>query len=343
MMSTFHDKSLSGEIDPARAAIKILQTPGAMPDLFRRVATGCRFEDKELMEVAYYLLARARLREHKIEIPLPECGISQALECLPVLAALEFIPESRKEVPKYRRDHYRRAYKGFEQFFDRPEIDLSREIAILQLGDDEDNKELRDLFKMSLEWLLLPIEKTDIKYLPETERLPDLKRQEPNEYTDRVIRAVRDRVLETFGNYFRFNQIQVLYEDIAFMRRFERNAWQVETKDVIDAWHYSFRFITWPPMIRDSHRKDVLAAVYQFNEKNVCPSQWKLVNESRINFRYVSLELKDDVGISIQKGFVEKCNPRGYRLTEHGRRLFLNDYSIKVDDVIYRPDEEVCQ
>jgi hypothetical protein len=315
--------------DPARLAIKLVKTPGAINGLFRAVASGCLGQDHELMEVALYLLARVRLNEFKRNLTLPKNGFDRALDNASILAALDFVKDVDRET-------YRKAYKGFEQWFDRPCIDFEKEVAILQV--EEPTVYDKTLFRLALDVLLLPPKQTFNNDLPETERLPILVPDDFSVETDAVVQELHKLCRTVFGCDCHYIQIMILAECIALMKRFERNKWQVQTQDVVTAWRYCTCFVAWEYPMHKEVRK-LYTSILAANNANKIFSQWDAI-KAGINRKYVAQELRKDTGQGIASGIVEKLNPKGYWLTERGKRLILNDFTLEVDGRIIKAVED---
>jgi hypothetical protein len=333
----------------ARRAIQLLRVPDALPTLFKKIAPVSRAENQDLLELAYYLLARPRLYDLDVRIALPSRGLPQVLTCAAISAAVAYAPNVTP-VPARNRRRCENAYKGFEEFFDSHNDPYRKEAAnYLDLiggpvrntfdpsPEDEDEEAL---FKIALDFLLNPLDATLNSSLPDEERLHAYLREEPSEETEHIIKTLYALVNEVFGGSLRFTQIISVYEVIAFMRRIERDKWQVQREDVLKAWRYSGCLTKWPHIIENKNQRIILTTINNKNKSGADVSQRGVQRITGLGWKFITKELKmqeGEQGRSIVAGYVEVRNPsKKYRITSRGQRAIADDYSIDIDGVTYR-------
>jgi len=279
------------------------------------------------------------LNDYGHNLVVPRHGFDRALEAVPILAALEFIDD----LDRYA---YLRAYKGFEQWFDRPHIDFDTAIDLdidlkragLQIMKRDFTKDL-NVFRTALEALIWPSDKlSSFNGLPLEFQLPILTPDAPSIHTDNVARELHALIHSVFGGDSHYTEIMILAECRAYMKRFERNRWQVQTEDIISMWQTCMRYIEWQyqmhPEVRKLYTKMLLT-----NNANKGYSQWDAI-KAGVNRKYVAQELRKDTGRGVVGGICERREgPRGYWLTERGRRLILNEFALEVDGEIIKAVE----
>jgi hypothetical protein len=153
------------------------------------------------------------------------------------------------------------------------------------------------------------------------------------------------------GDYFaqqgytglNYQQLIVVAECIAYVKRFYRRYWRVETEDVLQAWFFINFFKRPRPPLSQSSKK-ILHYIWRQNLEGKFPTQRRIIKKTALSAKVVNnavgLKIKRPGGSGklIIQGYLEyNIDQAGYQLTQLGELELTDDFHITVDGTIFRP------
>jgi hypothetical protein len=174
-------------------------------------------------------------------------------------------------------------------------------------------------------------------------KLPAYIQQQSDHRTANLIEALGGYFAEHDYGGVHYQQLIVIAECIAFLKRFYRCRWHIETEDVLEAWFFvNFFKRPSPPLSQSS--KIILRYISAQNSAGKFPTQRQIIRRTGLGNKVVSyavgLRIKRPGGSGklILQGYVEyNFDQEGYKLTQLGELALTNDFHITVDGTTFQP------
>jgi hypothetical protein len=334
-------KTANGGEDTATKAVKLIKKPHAFLDHFIEMQKARSVSSPFLLSLAFYLLPQLKLQLPLAAKFLDKKYAEAMFNSSAVNLTYEVLPSRYQE-----RFNDLNPFSGFKQFFVQRDISLlkaDRANQLLQktVKDCSNNQFEVVTFHVALELLLenAPSLNDDLGLLT----LSSYKQQPSNKETGGLIVALGDYFARNDYGGVNYQQLTVLAECIAYVKRFHRNLWRVEVEDVLEAW-FLINYCRKPrPPLKDEHKR-ILEVIGSQNRAGLFPTQRKIIKKTDLSNNTVSkaigleIQSKEGRGYLIVDGYVEFLDAqKGYQLTELGRLALTNDFQITVSRRTYRP------
>lgn len=332
-----------GYEDIATAAAEMIRTPHAPLNFFLALTKDRSLSDPILRTMAFYLLCRFKLSL---------IFDSRYVDTLYVgaLSSSSLINETFELLPVRYQERFEGAapFAGFLQFIaacDISRIDNNATLTVLQSKTiTADSRKRMAKVQVFQEALLLTLEDDPVTNENlRTLQVPSYERLKPEKRTEALILGLRDYFAR--GDYYGINyqQLLVLAECAAYVKRFYRERWRVEVEDVLEAW-YIINYCKQPRAPLSPSLRTILTAIQALNRARIFPSQRQVIKKTGLANNTVSqavgLKIKrwEGAGRLIVAGYVEYDDCRGgYRLTELGELALDNNFHITVGKENYVP------
>lgn len=330
----------NGYEDVAASAFDLIKTPQALLNFFLDVQKARSVSSPFLVTLAFYLLAQLKL-QRRIGASYLDRQYADAMLNSSVVNLTHEVLSSRYQ----ERFDDLNPFSGFKEFFARRDISRSKSdrfVASLQCSPEDDStyKVKVDIFHLTLELQL-----DDVPEINDTlpQKLPSCEQQRSNKQTEDLIVALGDYFARNDYAGINYQQLVVLAECIAYVKRFHRNLWRVEVEDVLESW-FLINYCRHPRPPLTLTTKNVLNAIDSKNRAGIFPSQRQIIATTGIANNTVNhalglkIKSREGVGKLILDGYVEyDYAEEGYRLTDLGKLVLTNDFHITVSDTTYHP------
>jgi hypothetical protein len=236
-------------------------------------------------------------------------------------------------------------FAGFGQFIATRDIspaENDRTLGILGLSSSCSGFDMKAEALQSALGLLLEDEHSINKDLA-NRKLPVYTQQQSDHRTANLIDALGGYFAQHDYGGVHYQQLIVIAECIAYVKRFYRCCWRVETEDVLEAWFFiNFFKKPRPPLIQSS--KEILRYIWRQNREAKFPTQRQIIKNTGLSNKAVSnavgLKIKQPGGSGklILGRYVEyNFDQEGYKLTQLGELALTNDFHITVDGTTFQP------
>lgn len=335
-----HDSDLS-YADVITKCIDLLMTPNAFLGHYLNLCSRIG-NDRIRQTLAFFLQARFKLDLQFKATYLDRRYEDEMWNSSVMNKAYDLLPNRYQE-----RFNKVRPFSGFTQFFSGEVISPkeNQEIgSILQLNTPADNPNYRKdvtIYQLGLDLVLE--DAPSINDALGSQMLPRYQYEPSYKRTADLIHGL--------GGYFERNdyggvnyqQLCVLAECMAYMKRFYRKRWSVEVEDVMEAW-FIINYCKQPRPPLSPSRQTILDHVKAKNRGGSLPTQRQIIKKTGLATKTVNhaLGLKitsaAGAGTLIVEGYVEYDDAQGgYRLTELGELALDSDFHVIVGEKTYQP------
>lgn len=327
------------------STLKLVTEKDAARKLFVELGAASNIESREILSLAFILLAQIRL---KINVPT---FTTDRLFPLALSRSRAVATISESLVPDEIKPQIAGAFLGFEEFFHNasirtaPRQERERINQLFGVNDKERESETTNLLYAALELLLT--EKP-----PSWANLPVLKKPErSSKEVEELIYAFGEPICEIFGGDVPLIHMSVIYEGLAFMRRFYRKRWRVEVEDVLDAWAFCDYFLKKELPKLAPAAIEILRCILARNDVSKKPSQNEIFQETGLSWGTINSYLSAKEGKEgdlVRKGLVavtkaEKYNRYSYTITQYGRYALADGkIALEVNGKVYQLPEVLC-
>jgi hypothetical protein len=174
-------------------------------------------------------------------------------------------------------------------------------------------------------------------------KLPVYTQQQSDHRTANLIEALGGYFAQHDYSGLHYQQLIVIAECIAFVKRFCRCCWRVETEDVLEAWFF-INFFKQPSPPLSQNSKKILHYIWRQNSEGKFPTQRRIIKKTGLSAKVVNnavgLKIKRPGGSGklILEGYVEyNIDQQGYQLSQLGEFALTNDFHITVDGTTFLP------
>lgn len=322
-------------------AIDLLNKPDALLNFLLDLQKPS-ITDPIITSLVFYLLPRLKLNLQIGAKLLDQRYASALLNSSIVNKTYELLPERYKEL-----FGNFNLFSGFMQCIACNDISLDetdRIRSVLSISSQKDSTSQKTdfgTFRLSLELLLDDAQ--DINDCLGSETLPSYQQLRSNQSTSGLIDKLGDYFTKNDYSGVNYEQLVLLMECIAYVRRFARKSWRVEIEDVLEAWFFVNYYRTpRPPLKRNE--KEILQMIELHNRQDVFPTQRKIIKKTNLAIKTVNKALglninsRDGRGSLLVDRYVDYDESRkGYCITELGKIALTNDFYINVGQRTYRP------
>jgi hypothetical protein len=332
--------SVIGCEDVATKCIELLTTPNALLEFYLDLSKTRLLSEPMVRAFALLLLPRL-----KLGLPLNSKYLDRLFAdglANSSLANLvfEFLPPNLKE-----RFIVSNPFAGFGQFVVTRDIspaENDRALSILGPNSSYSGFDMKAEALQSALGLLLEDEHSINKDLA-NRKLPVYEQEQSVRLTVNLIMGLGDYFAQQDYAGLNYQQLIVVTECIAYVKRFYRRCWRVEIEDVLQAWFFVNFFKRPRPPLSQSSKK-MLHYIWRENGERRFPTQRQIIKKTGLSAKVVSnavgLKIKrpEGSGKLIIQGYVEyNIDQKGYQLTQLGELALTDDFHVTVDGTTFRP------
>ena len=328
--------------DVGTQCIELLTTPNALLKFHLDLSMTRSLSEPQVRAFALLLLSRL-----KLDLPLNSKYLDRLFDdtlanSSAVNLVFEFLPATLQE-----RFIARKPFAGFTQFMAARDISPSKNDRTLSiLGPTNSCSSFEHKIKSATFQSALGMLLEDEHSINEelgNRKLPVYTQQRSDHRTASLIEALGGYFAQHDYGGLHYQQLTVIAECIAFVKRFYRCCWRVETEDVLEAWFFiNFFKKPRPPLIPSS--KKILRYICRENREGKLPTQRQIIKKTGLSAKVVN----NAVGLKIKRpggsgkliilGYLDyNIDQKGYRLTELGELALSNDFHITVDGTTFWP------
>lgn len=330
-----------GSDDVVTKCIDLLTTPNAFLEHYLGLCKHS-FNDPVKQTLAFFLQAR-----FKLALPFKAAYLDQryadAMRNSSVVnQAFDLLPNRYME----RFDEVT-PFAGFTQFLSGQEknhVENNRVASILQLKAPQDDPSYQNnvvIYQLTLDLVLenAPMINDELG----SQKLPSYELERSDKRTDDLIEGLWEYFEQNDYGGINRDQLLVLAQCAAYMKRFYRKRWRVEVEDVLEAWYIINHCKQPRPPLSLSLTK-ILRRVKAQNREGKFPTQRQIITQTGLAHNTVSKALgrkiKSRVGVGtllVERYLSYDDVQGGYRLTELGDLALDGDFHITVAKKTYQP------